>query len=508
MKEENDSNDSQNNNNIEKPDIQNENNNNVIINEENKITNSNILEGPATPLSNIDKINKTQSIENLLKVKIINLKKKYEFAIQYEEIMIKIIKYFDEVVYEKIENSFTETQNFLLFFKNSSELYSKIANQIKSTNNILTSKVKGPKIDNDIFLQNIMTNTQNLLCQHFENISKSLTKNILSKGPLSKYNDKKSKIESIKKTQFKKANEIENIKKSLQKIYNKKYENLFSKINNENDNIPLVLEDIEDFVCIITDFLNAINNLVLNINLLVVDTKDSLYEINKIYLEVISLVKEAVLIYINESKTVFNIDISKNSAEFKKYFKNLENKDLDFTFKLENIFNNEEMKNNINTKLAEYFMLLKNSEGRVNKDKIDNKNNFCIDNYPNVQLFYEWFMSTNPQPDGLDYNDLIERKFLIKRHVGFFSGWNECIMILTKQKHLMVFDKSISPENLVKIFELGKISFRKANDPKNKCLFELIANMKGKQMNFTGTFSFDAMNLDNLNNIESLVLIN
>ena len=75
MKEENDSNDSQNNNNIEKPDIQNENNNNVIINEENKITNSNILEGPATPLSNIDKINKTESIENLLKVKIINLKK-------------------------------------------------------------------------------------------------------------------------------------------------------------------------------------------------------------------------------------------------------------------------------------------------------------------------------------------------------------------------------------------------------------------------------------------------
>ena len=491
-----------NNENSEKKD---ENNiNNIIINEENQISNQNIVkEDSVTPLPNIDRI---QSTESLIKQKIINLKKKFEFSIKYEEIMINILKYFDETIYEKINNSISETQNFLLFFKNSSEFYSKISKQIISSNNILSIKVKGPKMDNNVFLQNIMANTQNLLSKNFENISKSLSKNILSKGPFPKFNEDKSKIENIRKMQLKKEKEIENIKKSLQKKYNKQYEKLFLIFTNENNNVPLILVDIQDFVYIINDFLNEINKLVLSVNLFVVDTKDSLYEINKIYVQMNSLIKEAVLIYINESKKVFNIDVSKNFAEIENYYKELEKKDLDFTFKLENIFNKDEMKNNINTKLEQYYNLLKNSEGRVNIDKINHKNNFSINFYPNLQLFYEWLISTNPQPDALDYNDLIEKKFNIKRHLGFFSGWGNCVMILTKQKHLMIFDKSIAPENLVKIFEMGKISFRKSNDPKIPCLFDLIVIMKGKQMNFTGAFSYDAMNLDNLNNIESLVL--
>ena len=79
-------------------------------------------------------------------------------------------------------------------------------------------------------------------------------------------------------------------------------------------------------------------------------------------------------------------------------------------------------------------------------------------------------------------------------------------MIFTKQQHLLLFDTPEKIENFVKIFELDKISFRKKNDNKRPAMFELIANRKGKVMDFKGTFLFDGLNEQKINEIHPLIL--
>ena len=78
-------------------------------------------------------------------------------------------------------------------------------------------------------------------------------------------------------------------------------------------------------------------------------------------------------------------------------------------------------------------------------------------------------------------------------------------MVFTKQHHLLIFDVPDDFENFVKVFELDKSSYRKKIDNKRPFLFEIIANRKGKVMDFKGSFLFDALNNDNINLIPPLV---
>ena len=80
-------------------------------------------------------------------------------------------------------------------------------------------------------------------------------------------------------------------------------------------------------------------------------------------------------------------------------------------------------------------------------------------------------------------------------------------MIFTKQHHLILFDKpnSFLIENLVKIFEIDKITYRRKEDNKKPFLFEILANTKGKVMNFKGSFLFDGLNNENFTEISNSV---
>ena len=79
-------------------------------------------------------------------------------------------------------------------------------------------------------------------------------------------------------------------------------------------------------------------------------------------------------------------------------------------------------------------------------------------------------------------------------------------MVFTKQKHLLLYDAPQKVENFVKIFELDKISFRKKNDSKRPCMFELIVNRKGKIMDFKGTYLFDGLNEQKIDEIHPTIL--
>ena len=453
-----------------------------------------------------------EKIVEIIKNKIIFLRKKYDFSLQYEDIILKIIKSFHDLTYSKLSHSLNESLNFISFFKESADIYSKFAKQIQDSNNIIMSSSKLEKLNDNILLE-VMQKTQNTLLQNISKISNTMKQNIINKGPLSQLQEKINKIEYIKKENLEKIKGITESQKKLQKNL-AKYEKLFDSyvprpnlnMNNNNQNIQErpTLVDTPDFILIVKSILGYINKLILDINLFIIDTKDTFYKINGLYVEITNLVKDAILIYIQECKSIFNLDVTKNFEEIEKYYKELDEKSADKIFKLNKIFTKKENEDYIYNLLQQYYILLSNANC-VKKELIADRNKFSIKNTNNAFLFFEWFISVSPQPSDVSIVDLLAKQINIKRDPGLFSTWKEGVFMFTKQNHLLVFDKPGRLDNLIKIFELDKTSFRKKIDKKNKFLFELIANRKGKVQDFKGTFLFDGLNQESVDEIINLV---
>ena len=517
----------QNNENIQQnqnPNVIQNNENKIIENEENKNVINEVQQPKVdgkleelrtdTPSSSIKDKEETIAI---IKSKIKEIRTNYNFYNQYHDIIFKIIKSLEDLTYEKITNSVQDSLNYLSFFKNCSELYSKFAEQIKNSNKIITSTTQKPKM-NDNFLNDVMQDTQNIFYQNLSKFSTGLKQNIIAKGPLSKLIEKTNKIEVIKKTNLRKFIEIVEKRKKFYKKY-KAYQNLLNSflpeenINNNNNinNNAIVnqipgLVDSPDFVCVIKELSEAINKLILENNLFVIETKDALHSINNLFVDINNLVKESILIYIQESKIFFGTDVNKKFEEIENYFKKLEEEQKDNIFKLDKIFSEQKDKDNIFNLLQQYFELLNNSE-KVKKELISDKNTFSIEQYPNIINFFEWLISISPQPKDISIDELIDKKMEVKRDPGIFSRWKKEVMVFTKQHHVILFDKpnAYFVANLMKIFELDKISYRKTQDSKKPFLFEIIANTKGKIMNYKGSFLFDALSNENLDEISKII---
>jgi hypothetical protein len=267
------------------------------------------------------------------------------------------------------------------------------------------------------------------------------------------------------------------------------------------------LIDSPDFVCIVKDFLDSLNALLTKMIKFTTEAKESMKAINALFVDVYNLIKEAISIYIKESKIFFNQEVTKKFEEVENYFKKYDqNAKENNSFKLTRIFHNEQVKENIYNLLQQYYMLLCNSN-TIKKELISDRNAFSTDKYQNVDLFFDWLISVLPTKLEVPVNDLIIKSFEIKRDPGFFSRWKQAGMVFTRQHHLILFDKvnSYKIEDIVKIFETDKITYQRKEDKKKGLLFEVVADVKGKVMNFKGTFLFDALTMENINEISELI---
>ena len=418
-----------------------------------------------------------------------------------------IINLFISLLFEKLENSFKENNNFFQFFKNIQTIYQSIAQELKNTKAVFKSANQKLSKINDTGLGTVLEKTQNSLSKNFEDLSNSLKNKILSKQSINVINEKYNEIEKIKKEIKVKIDKIERRKKKLEKKYTSKYELLFHLFSPQNNlqytkqiQKPSNLEEVEDFVIIVMDFFNGTNKLILKTNLFVLDIKDLLYKINMVFLEYSDLVKNCVLLYIQENKKIFSQEIIKDLESIEKYYEEMSKPNVDRSFRIPKIFDTQNLKDQINSKLKDYQTFLKYSN-RVNNEILNNDIKFKIENYVNIEIFFETLISINPQPTNLNISDLIKDKFEIKRDPGMFSSWRECLIMFTKQNHMIIFDKPVN-KFFVNIFEINKITYSKKEDKKKPYLFSIYVNQKGKIMNSSGTYIYDALDLERLKKIE------
>ena len=83
-----------------------------------------------------------------------------------------------------------------------------------------------------------------------------------------------------------------------------------------------------------------------------------------------------------------------------------------------------------------------------------------------------------------------------------FSSWRDCLIMFTKQNHMIIFDKPVN-KFFVNLFEISKVTYIKKEDKKKTFLFSIYVNKKGKIMNSNGTYIYDALDLERIKKIES-----
>lgn len=443
----------------------------------------------------------------LIKSKIEEIKDKYNFCLNYHDIIFKILKNIEDLTFEKIENSINDSCNFLSFFKTTSDIYSRFGEEIKKANNVIMSSLELPRMGGNLVLETFQ-NTQNELYTNLSNLSTVLKLNIKDNNPLSKVQEKSKEIDSIKNSQINKYNEINEVKQKLMKKYTESYEGIFESFlkeaeNNEQDiNIKSKILNKNDFLCIFKDFMKEINKLLLQINLYISQTIDNLLKINSNFNDINNIVKDYVLIYVEQSKGIFNNEMNNNCEKIKQFYQNLDENSEENKFKLDIIFDKQEHKETINNSLKEYCKLLKEEK----KKELDS-NLFSINSHSNLYLFFEWLIEISPKGDQLDLEDLIIKKVDVKKYDGYFSGWSDCLMVFTKQKHIVTYNKSEDnkkSDTTFKFYELPQTTFINKNDNKNPFRFDLTTKYIGTIINSNETINYDALNKDNLDEISLL----
>ena len=458
---------------IEKIDS-NEESNNIKI--ENKISENNIIQ----TYYNDGEDNQLSIVESKLK----KLKQSYNFCIKYQELIFTMVNYMTQLIFEKITNSIIENFNFISIINSLSELYSNISEQIKKSSEIIGDNT--PK-NKENFIQKITQNVQNVIQLNISNYSSNLKQNVMMDGPYSKIKEKMNEFEKFKNENSKKFNEINKLKNILEQKYIKTYNKLFeSDITNSN------MSEYPDLVIAISDLIDLINNIISEINSFIIDTKYSLISAKEIYIEINSLVRDLIGIYIEESKNIF-VDANKKFDAIEKYFEKTKDKYEDKMFELNQILVDQNHRNKIYDLLEKFDILLHDFS---KKQIISDKYSFLTKNCPNIHLFLEFLISVSPKPIVLPLDDLILNKIEVKMNPGLFRGWRNYSMLLTKQNHIIILNEpnNYTPENIVHIFQLDKITFKLKSSFEKPFLFDITPHNSGVY----GTYSFDALNNKNL----------
>ena len=162
-------------------------------------------------------VNQQLEIEKIISEKAKEMRDKYNFAMSYSNGINNIINLFITLLFERLENSFKENNNYFQFFKNIQTIYQSFAEEIKNSKAIFkNANLKLSKI-NDTGLGTVLEKTQNSLSKNFEDLSNSLKNKILSKKSINSINEKYNEIEKLKKEINVKIDKIERRRKKLEK---------------------------------------------------------------------------------------------------------------------------------------------------------------------------------------------------------------------------------------------------------------------------------------------------
>ena len=427
--------------------------------------------------------------------KIIRLNNIYLFTKKIGNFYSQILKKYFDSYFGKL-NSFlnNEIKPFIKYFKELTNVYSNFSLELSKISNLL------PNQKDDLILGQslieIISTTNTTLEKVLNELSSGLKKNLLSIS-VNKYENINIQFEENHKKIYKLIWEIEHRIIKLDNLYTKNYKTDF-----ENFKLKFNDENIENEIILMNDFIMIEHNLVSYCNKILKKIEFYSNEILKINNNSNKDFKDYVLFIKN------NLDIFKTQIFFNSEI-NLSielNENIDFDFEKHSSINNI-IKNNKELN----FLIKKFQNNLIQNNYMNNKliyedSNFNIKNYETLNDFIPFMLKLTPKKFSIEYNDLIEFKAPCLRDAGVFKGWRNCFIIITIQKHVIIFDEErdikddqIDMNKLFVIYNQNSIFVEKKTLKKSKFIISISEmNLKEKKSKY---MQIDAIDEDNRNNI-------
>jgi hypothetical protein len=418
------------------------------------------------------------------------------FIQNYVNDLQTIFNKIDAAIYKKVTSILDKHKYFLRFFKEISSLYESFSINLIHANNTINLHFRD--IDSPFkTINSTIDKTQEIISNNFYDFSRNMQKIVISNGPLSNAKEFYNRMSAISKET---SSILSVITKYRDKLVLKfqQYEKTFEKFKNSfNDNEKLNrLLDVHDFFMIEYDLSNSINKLFDKIGEYLKSYRNSLAQLRVLIKEFIVSIKVSLELYIEESKKMFHIqDIDNMLIEMY----------TDFDTNFEADFLTCDATNKSLTDLLKSFQTNLIAGGHIKHDDIYIDENFVFSKYNNYEDLVEFLHSLRPESMRINKSNLICFIFKVNKISGIFKSVKDCVLLLTVQNNLFIFEGKINKKSYEK-FSLRNLSFRNSNDNKNPMRFEISELKKGMLYNSIHKILLEAENDEDYYNIEKFFL--
>ena len=413
-----------------------------------------IVENPNYSMKQLYKTSLLNKITIIYIRKINELEDIYNFTNEYLSFIIKIFEKLCQPFITSLSDIFVNSiKPNLIYFHDISIIYNDFSEKIKNINiNIQNTSNKLPEL---LYTEGNLNDSVKKINSTYSETFGTTSKNIQSiiiNNPLF------IKIDTI----VLKFNEIYNkmmiyINKLNHRLnkYNDKFKKdalpYFNKIK-QGLNDPNLYRNLslgKDFIFYEQDLLfysnkiySKISQFLLNMDLLFKEAQNIFYD----YLE---LLNNTIKLYYTKNMNILNMATILNNKAILKIENLLKLDDIrkyiEEKFSFNNIIEknkNEKLFNDINHFLLNYRdLLLQNNY--VKNDDIEEVINFNLINYNSSTNFIQFLLKLIPQKFLFKYKDIIELKINAKRNSGLIKGWKNCLIVITYQGHILIFDKDV-----------------------------------------------------------------
>jgi hypothetical protein len=421
--------------------------------------------------------------------------------------LISIFKLLNENAFRKVNNTLNLSRKFTQYFRDVTTIYSKFSYDIGRSNVILASCTQDTILSDNI---NIMIEkTQEAIAGKFISFSNILFTNIVNKGPFLRVKELESRLNKISKEVNLSLAKVEQKREKIAKVYTGKMLPIFESITKSTDDTVLqVTLDKNEVYLMEVELLSSLVKMYTNIEEFFKMYRTNMNDIKTLVLEFMSVIKEAVELYLNENKKIFSDNTYANMDNMKRFHDSLTEEYLQNAFNLDNILSDKVIKDYFNDTLrALQSTLLKFSETKqiTNQDLLNNNELFDISKFNSVESFVDFISGFMPKDlEGDTVSPMVQLQCQVRRDPGVFSSWRNAWFVITIQESLLISDESVGKKPCEK-FKLKRLRMKITPDKKTPFKFDISEKKKFMFFNTNASCVVDPLSKEALEEISDLV---
>ena len=400
--------------------------------------------------------------DHLNKIMIIYIKKLneiediYNFTNEYLTFIINIFQSICQPYITSLLNLFDNSiKPNLKYFQNLFPILKEFSTELKLIEN---KNIIDMNNNPDSDLINSIKTLNNKSSENYNEISNNL-KNIILNNPLyiqldsvdAEFNETFNKMKLYLNKLIKRRNK-----------YNSKYQKTilpyFTEIKKSLNNPFAFYELISnkmDFIFIEEIIISRTNKIYNKISQFLINMDILIKSSHKKFCDYLELLNNLIKSFTKDNKNTFNLEsilpnkliISLNSILNSDNIRKKIEKRFQFNNVIVNFIENK-LVNDINHSLLNYRELLL-QYNYIKSEEIDDIINFNLIKYKSSENFIQFLMRLIPDKFQMKFEELIELQMNIKRNTNIFNTQKNCLLIITFQGHILLFDqdKTIEKKN-------------------------------------------------------------